>query len=185
MNIYRVRRYIKGKFITLVWTMRGVEISDRVSILGTSPHISGKGKISFGSLVSFRGFGSRSWFHVLSSGKLSIGSKSFINSGVMIDASVSVSIGRNCLIGDCVVIQDSNYHEIEQGAGVKSKPVLIGDNVWIGRNSIILPGIEIGDHSVIGAGSVVTKNIPPRSLAAGNPARIIREIVASQDYIRS
>jgi acetyltransferase-like isoleucine patch superfamily enzyme len=184
MNIYRARRYIKGKIVTLAWKMKGVEIQDRVSVLGVSPHIAGKGRIKLGSLVSFRGFGSRSWFHVSANATFSIGSKSFINSGVMVDVSSAVSIGRNCLIGDCVVIQDSNYHEIDEESGVKTKPVLIGSNVWIGRNSIILPGVEIGDHSVIGAGSVVTKSVPPRSLVAGNPARIIREIAASEDYTR-
>jgi acetyltransferase-like isoleucine patch superfamily enzyme len=184
VNIYRVRRYIKGTIITFIWRMRGIEILDRVSVLGVSPHIAGKGNLNFGSLVSFRGFGARSWFHVHRNANFSIGSRSFINSGVMIDVSVAVSIGKRCLIGDSVVIQDSNYHEIEEGAGVKAKPVLIGNNVWIGRNSIILPGVEIGDHSVVGAGSVVTKSVPPRSVVAGNPARIIREIAASQDYIR-
>ncbi|RWB30891.1 acyltransferase [Mesorhizobium sp.] len=184
VNIYRARRYIKGAIITFIWAVRGIEIRDRVSVLGVSPHIAGKGNFRFGSRVSFRGLGSRSWFHARRNASLSIGSRSFINSGVTIDASVAVSIGKGCLIGDSVVIQDSNYHEVEEGAGVKAKAVLIGDNVWIGRNSIILPGVEIGDHSVIGAGSVVTKSAPPRSLVAGNPARIIREIVAPQDYIR-
>ncbi|QPC89333.1 DapH/DapD/GlmU-related protein [Mesorhizobium sp. INR15] len=185
MNIYRVRRYLKGTIFTAIWRARGIGIADRVSVLGVPPHIAGKGTIKLGSLVSFRGFGSRSWFHVLGNASLSIGSRSFINSGVMIDVSAAVSIGKNCLIGDCVVIQDSNYHEIDEGSGVKTKAVVIGDNVWIGRNSIILPGVEIGDHSVVGAGSVVTKSVPPRSLIAGNPAKLIREIVASADYIRS
>lgn len=184
MNIYRAKRYIKGKIVAFAWKMRGVEIQDRISVLGVSPHIAGKGSIKLGSLVSFRGCGSRSWFHVSANATLSIGSKSFINSGVMIDASSSINIGRNCLVGDCVVIQDSNYHEIDEESGVRTKSVTIGDNVWIGRNSIILPGVEIGDHSVIGAGSVVTRSVPPRSLAAGNPARVIREVVASADYVR-
>lgn len=185
MNVYRIKRYVKGTIFTLIWKARGIKIADRVSVLGTPPHIAGKGDIEFGSLVSFRGFGARSWFHVLGKGKLSIGSRSFINSGVMIDASLHVSIGKNCLIGDCVIIQDSNYHEIDEGSGVKTKAITIGDNVWISRNSIILPGVEIGDHSVVGAGSVVTKSVPARTLVAGNPARVIREIEASADYIRS
>jgi acetyltransferase-like isoleucine patch superfamily enzyme len=185
MNVHRIRRFIKGRIYTFLWRARGIEIPDRVSVLGVPPHIAGKGVVELGSLVSFRGFGSRSWFHVLRNARLSIGARSFINSGVMIDVSTAVSIGKNCLVGDCVVIQDSNYHEIDEGSGVKTKAVLIGDNVWIGRNSIILPGVELGDHSVIGAGSVVTKSVPPRSLAAGNPARILREVAASPDYIRS
>lgn len=184
MNVHRIRRFIKGRIYTFLWRARGIEIPDRVSVLGVPPHIAGKGVVELGSLVSFRGFGSRSWFHVLRNARLSIGARSFINSGVMIDVSTAVSIGKNCLVGDCVVIQDSNYHEIDEGSGVKTRAVVIGDNVWIGRNSIILPGVEIGDHSVVGAGSVVTRSVPPRSLVAGNPARIIREITASPEYVR-
>ena len=56
-------------------------------------------------------------------------------------------------------------------------PISIGNNVWIGGNTVILPGVTIGDNVVIGAGSVVTKNIPANMIAAGNPCRVIREIV--------
>ena len=55
-------------------------------------------------------------------------------------------------------------------------PVRIGKNVWIGAGAIVLPGVTIGDHSVIGAGSVVTKDIPPNVVAVGNPCRVLREI---------
>ena len=55
-------------------------------------------------------------------------------------------------------------------------PITVGDNVWIGANVSVLPGVSIGDNSVIGAGSVVTRSIPANVLAAGNPCRVIREI---------
>ncbi|HEX7757448.1 MAG TPA: DapH/DapD/GlmU-related protein, partial [Niabella sp.] len=57
-----------------------------------------------------------------------------------------------------------------------AQPVTIGNNVWVGGNATILPGVTIGDNCVIGAGSVVTKDIPANSLAVGNPARVIRQI---------
>lgn len=57
-----------------------------------------------------------------------------------------------------------------------AKPVHIGKNVWIGSNSTVLPGITIGENAVVGAGSVVTKDVPPMTVVAGNPARIIKEI---------
>jgi acetyltransferase-like isoleucine patch superfamily enzyme len=59
-----------------------------------------------------------------------------------------------------------------------SAPVKIGDHVWIGSRVIILPGVSIGDHAAVGAGSVVTKSIPPNCLAVGNPARVVRELRA-------
>ena len=57
-----------------------------------------------------------------------------------------------------------------------AKPVHIGDNVWLGANVVVCPGVTIGDGCVIGAGAVVTRDIPPRTFAAGNPCRVIREI---------
>ncbi len=61
-------------------------------------------------------------------------------------------------------------------AGYTSKPVKIGKYVWIGANVVILPGVEIGDNAVIGAGAIITKNIPANSVAVGNPAKVIKKI---------
>jgi acetyltransferase-like isoleucine patch superfamily enzyme len=58
----------------------------------------------------------------------------------------------------------------------QSDPVVIGDHVWIGSKAVILPGVRIGSHAVVGAGSIVTKDIPPRCVAAGNPARVLRHL---------
>jgi acetyltransferase-like isoleucine patch superfamily enzyme len=70
---------------------------------------------------------------------------------------------------------DNNQHGIIRREDLpESEPVVIEDNVWIGSKTIILPGVRIGNHAVIGAGSIVTKDIPPRCVAAGNPARVIR-----------
>ncbi|OJU28533.1 MAG: maltose acetyltransferase [Sphingobacteriales bacterium 41-5] len=90
-----------------------------------------------------------------------------------------VRIGNDCMFGPAVQIyaplHPMNAKEratlIEYG-----KPVTIGNNVWVGGNATILPGVNIGDRCVIGAGSVVTKDIPPDSFAAGNPAKVIRTI---------
>jgi acetyltransferase-like isoleucine patch superfamily enzyme len=60
--------------------------------------------------------------------------------------------------------------------GVSTTPVAIGDDIWIGANAVILPGVTIGEHSVVAAGAVVTKDVPPHSLVAGVPARIIKTI---------
>lgn len=90
-----------------------------------------------------------------------------------------VRIGDNVLIGpNCSLITIIHAFEPEQrNAGVMAaKPVTIGDNVWIAANVVVLPGVEIGDGAIIGAGSVVTKSIPANTLAAGNPCRVIREI---------
>ncbi len=90
-----------------------------------------------------------------------------------------VKIGRNVMIAPNVSIYTAGHplHPDSRNSGYEyGIPITIGDNVWIGGNSVILPGVTIGSNVVIGAGSVVTKDIPDNRVAAGNPCRIIREI---------
>lgn len=90
-----------------------------------------------------------------------------------------VNIGSNTIIGSYVTVSGSNHtfsdhNKLIKEQGVNIKGVNIGDNVYIASRSIILDGVTIGSHSVIGAGSVVTKDIPPYSVVVGNPARVIK-----------
>jgi len=92
-----------------------------------------------------------------------------------------VSIGSNVNIAQGVVITALNHNFSEEGKrideqGVSLQPITIADDVWIGANAVILPGVSIGEHSVIAAGAVVSRNIPPHSLAMGVPAKVHKEI---------
>jgi acetyltransferase-like isoleucine patch superfamily enzyme len=115
-------------------------------------------------------------------GKLLIGDRTYIGVCANIRATGGVvSIGRDCLIGQSVSIIGCN-HLIKDGQPYCDQPwdtertgVSIGNNVWIGCGSTILPGCAIGDNVVIGAGSIVTKSIPAGSIWAGNPAREVRK----------
>lgn len=94
----------------------------------------------------------------------------------------SARIGTNVKIGGCVLITDTDAHPMDYMArrssneGTKSAPVVIEDDVWVGAHCIILKGVTIGARSIIGAGSVVTKNIPADCVAAGNPCKVIKSL---------
>ena len=133
-----------------------VEFGDGVSLVGTLVPI---------EIVSHEG------------SHISIGEHTFINYGASITAYREVRIGRHCLLGHHLRIIDRNEYGLEQREiAPPAAPVLIEDHVWIGAHVIILPGVRIGRNSAIGAGSVVTRDIPANCLAVGNPARVLRQI---------
>jgi acetyltransferase-like isoleucine patch superfamily enzyme len=108
---------------------------------------------------------------------LEIGRNTFVNQGCWISAHERVRIGADCYIGPYCTILDNAYHTMGDVRRLPpSRPVTIGDRVWIAAHVSILPGVTIGDDAVIGIGAVVTKDVPPRTLVAGNPARRVRTI---------
>ncbi|MEH6446580.1 MAG: sugar O-acetyltransferase [Oceanospirillaceae bacterium] len=107
---------------------------------------------------------------------LSLGDKSFINSGAMILDNGKVTIGKQVMLGPRVQIYTAAHSldiELRAAGEETAKPVVIADKVWIGGGAIILPGVTIGEGAVVGAGSVVTKDVEPADRVAGNPARSI------------
>lgn len=108
---------------------------------------------------------------------LILGKNVFINACCKFQDQGGITIGDGCLIGHNVTIATLNHDPNPANrASIIPNPVKIGSNVWIGSDSTILPGVEIGDGAIIGAGSIVTKNVPANTIAAGNPAKIIRKI---------
>jgi acetyltransferase-like isoleucine patch superfamily enzyme len=88
-----------------------------------------------------------------------------------------IKLGKNFLFAPGVKLISANHNITNHSQSIKEKSIIIGDNVWIGANAIILPGIELGNNCVVGAGSVVTKNFKESNLViAGNPAKIINQV---------
>ena len=114
---------------------------------------------------------------VNSGAKLSLGT-GYMNYNSVIDCSTSISIGRNVKISENVSIRDSDNHIIVGSKKASEAPIVIEDNVWIGINVTILKGVTIGEGSIVAAGAVVTKDIPPHSLVAGIPAKVIKQYVS-------
>lgn len=120
------------------------------------------------------------------SAKVSLGSRSGIG--------INARINGRCVIGDdvmmgtgCVIITRNHRHDrtdipmMDQGFE-EERPVFVGNDVWLGDRVIILPGVHIGDGCIIGAGSVVTRDIPPYSVAAGIPAKVIKDRKNAEEY---
>ena len=110
---------------------------------------------------------------------VTIGEGTYINSGLILIDDYKVTIGEGCLFGTNVTLCTTGHPidpEERAKGGMYSFPITIGDGAWIGASAIILPGITIGKYAVVGAGSVVTKDIPDYTVAAGNPCRVIRKI---------
>lgn len=108
-----------------------------------------------------------------------VGKRFFANFNWVVLDEAYVNIGDDCFIGPNVSIYTVNHPidpVVRNTRQEQSKPVSIGDNVWIGGSVTILPGVTIGDNVTIGAGSVVVKDVPPNVVVAGNPARIIKEL---------
>lgn len=127
-------------------------------------------------------------------GSCRVGDFSLLN-GALVMAEERIEIGSHCLISWNVGIADSDFHPLDPATrradaealapyfrpgtrrpAIRTEPVIIGDNVWIGMNAVILKGVRIGNDAVVAAGAVVTRDVPAAVIVAGNPAMVVREL---------
>lgn len=160
---------------------------DQMPVINGKLIITNNGQCSFGDHVVFNssiasnlvGLYKPSTVAVMQGAKFTVNSHSGF-SGVSIFCEKSIEIGSYCNFGGNVSIWDTDFHPIDyklrrQGLeGTKSAAIKIGDDVFVGANSVILKGVEIGDRAIVGAGSVVSKNIPSDEIWAGNPINKIK-----------
>lgn len=110
-------------------------------------------------------------------GRIAIGDYCLLCPGIRVSSAASIRIGDSCMLASRVYITDADWHGLYDRISLgNSDPVVIGSNVWLGDSAIVCKGVSIGDNSVVGAGAVVVHDIPPNTVAAGNPARMIRSL---------
>ncbi|XOV88529.1 MAG: acyltransferase [Pseudomonadota bacterium] len=119
-------------------------------------------------------------------GQITIGSYSIINPGVRISSAASITMGHSCMLAMNCYLSDADWHDLAHRiyAPGTTRPITLGNNVWIGDSALVTKGVTIGDNSIIGAWSVVTRDVPANTIVAGNPARIVRELDASHLTMR-
>ena len=121
------------------------------------------------------------WSQANGQGRINIGSYCLICPGVRIGSTCEITIGDNSMIAGNAYLTDSDWHGLyDRISPGKGAPIRVAENVWIGDNAIICKGVSIGPNSVIGAGSIVTSNIPANVVAAGNPAAVVKALDPTQ-----
>ena len=161
------------------WHLRRAEhVGSRVRLRGR-PAVTARGRLVVHDRVQLVSTVAQLELVAESEGTLEIGARSLINFGCNIVALERVTIGERCLIGPHCMIMDTGFHRVEPDRRLDppdTAPITIGRNVWLGARVVVLPGVTIGDDSVIGIGSIVTEDIPARSVAVGVPAKVVRSL---------
>src|SRR5581483_3040141 len=182
---------------------RGMHIASSVRLLAPIS-IRGKARVTLASHVVLRGklvvsgdgrlsVGARSQFGAANGtnridlcdpqAEVIIGQDCFVN-GARIAARARVEIGNRTMLGDCRIM-DSDFHSVEinrhePGMHGADRAVVLSENVWVGNSAIILKGVSIGENSVVGAGAVVSRTVPPNVVVAGNPAIVVKTLCLEQ-----
>ncbi|MFH1136935.1 MAG: acyltransferase [Pseudomonadota bacterium] len=125
------------------------------------------------------------WSELEGQGRITIGDNCLICPGVRLGSARGISIGDNSMLANGVYVTDSDWHGIYNriAPGDKAAPVRIEENAWIGDSAIICKGVVIGRNSIVGAGAVVTTDIPANAIAAGNPARVVRDLDPNEKIV--
>ncbi|MBF0452586.1 MAG: acyltransferase [Candidatus Magnetomorum sp.] len=117
------------------------------------------------------------WSEREGQGGISIGNCCLMSPGVRIISAANIRVGNDCMFARNVSIADSDWHDVYDRVALgKCEPVIIKDNVWVCESAIICKGVTIGENSVVGAGSVVVRDIPANCIAAGNPAKKVKAL---------
>jgi acetyltransferase-like isoleucine patch superfamily enzyme len=171
--------FIRIFYNTPLFKMECRKVGKRLYLVGGIPLVMGHLRINLGDDVTLFGATTLIGAKVFENPTLTVGNNTYIGYQLLIDVGCDVTIGNNVLIADRVTIRSYDGHPTDPSKRhlpappESSRPISIEDNAWIGQDCIILKGVSIGAGSIVGAGTVVTKDVPPNSLAVGNPVRCI------------
>lgn len=197
VNVFLLKIYNIPKVLRMKWSVyfnrwyfraKGVIFGLNMNVIGRM-NITGKGHIVIGDNFMMTNDGGVNPISSNLKGSFYTEENAFVNIGDNVGMSATrlwiskgLTIGNNVKIGACTLLIDTDSHPIDynirrtSNEGTKASPITIEDDVWIGAHSIILKGVTIGARSIIGAGSVVTKDIPCDCIAAGNPCKVIKNL---------
>lgn len=184
--VLKIKKITKGKFIlynntavkyqpsSRIIINKGVfEINKKWTSNDPFPSIFAMGENSKVIVHDSFAIYSGSRIYVNNNATLLLGS-GYINNNLNLSCFSRIEIGHNVVISENVSIRDSDNHNILNATHEKTKPIIIGNQVWIGMNVTILKGITIGDGAIIAAGTVVNKDVPPNCLAGGIPVKVLK-----------
>lgn len=166
-------------WLTARWYFRKAdELGKRVRLAGR-PKIRNRGVMLVGDRVRVDSVFARVELATELGGRLEVGDRVFINVGCSVAATELVQIGAGSLLGPHCILIDNAFHHVEPELRLvrpPSAPIILEENVWLCARTIVLPGVRIGAGACVAAGSVVTKDVAPRTLVGGVPARVIRQL---------
>jgi len=166
-----------ANFLLTRFYLRNCQLNGRLIFTRNRPTIANEGgEIEIGNLVRIWSNVNRTRLSVKKGGRIVIGENTRIN-GATIAASSEVNIGRNCRIAPHCIVMDGDFHDVSDRlkAGRKAS-INIGDNAWLATRSMVMKGVTIGEGAVVAAGAVVTKDVPPYTMVAGVPAKVVKRI---------
>lgn len=196
VNVFLLKIYNIPKVLRMKWSVyfnrwyfkaKKIEYGINLNVIGNM-FVYGKGNIKIGNNFMMTNDGGINPISSNLKGSFYTEENAFVNIGDNVGMSATrlwiskgLTIGNNVKIGACTLLIDTDTHPIDynirrtSNEGTKASPIKIEDDVWIGAHCIILKGVTIGARSIIGAGSVVTKDIPCDCIAVGNPCKIIKQ----------